>query len=128
MTVAQLKMPPFADQFSDQVALIKRAKSVDDDLAKALERADLGYDDLVYERSNEKHWVGAAPTKLTDFSRLVDDVPLVSFFTGCGGMDLGFEQLGFNNVAAFEHNEIFCRTLRKNRPSWKVFGPPFGNG
>lgn len=128
MTVAQLKRHPVADKFSDQVAIIQQAKSVDDDLARALERVGLGYDDLVYERSNEKHWSGEAPTKLADFNRLVDDIPLVSFFTGCGGMDLGFEQVGFNTIAAFEHNEIFCRTLRKNRPNWKVFGPPFGNG
>lgn len=38
------------------------------------------------------------------------------------------EAIGFHHLAAFEHNEIFCRTLRKNRPAWKVFGPPFHDG
>jgi DNA (cytosine-5)-methyltransferase 1 len=52
----------------------------------------------------------------------------VSFFTGCGGMDLGFEAVGFKHRAAFEFNEVFCKTLRVNRPTWKVFGPPYHNG
>ena len=39
-------------------------------------------------------------------------------------MDLGFETAGFSHVAAFEINEIFCKTLRHNCPEWNVFGPP----
>ena len=31
-------------------------------------------------------------------------------------------------MAAFEFNELFCKTLRKNRPEWRVFGPPTGAG
>ena len=56
------------------------------------------------------------------------DVPVVSFFSGAGGMDLGFESAGFHHVALFEHNEMFCRTLRANRPHWAVEGPPLASG
>lgn len=111
-----------------QKKLVTKAMSNGDDLATALSKAGKGYDDLVYERSHEKQWTGAAPLTLKDFTAKVKGVPIVSFFTGCGGMDLGFERLGFEHVAAFEYNEIFCKTLRKNRPTWKVFGPPYGNG
>lgn len=45
-----------------------------------------------------------------------------------GDIDLGFEAAGFKHLAAFEFNELFCKTLRKNRPEWKVFGPPTGSG
>lgn len=43
-------------------------------------------------------------------------------------MDLGFEAAGFRHVAAFEINELFCKTLRRNRPSWNIFGPPLHSG
>lgn len=128
MTVAQLKTQSLDRGANRQQALIKAALRNGGDLATALEEARWSYDDLTYANSHEKVWSGGKPTRLADFKKLVDQVPLVSFFTGCGGMDLGFEKIGFENVAAFEYNEIFCKTLRKNRPSWKVFGPPFGNG
>lgn len=51
-------------------------------------------------------------------------IPVVSFFSGAGGMDLGFARAGFAHVALFENNPVFCRTLRVNRPSWPVVGPP----
>src|SRR5262249_55086667 len=35
---------------------------------------------------------------------------------------------GYSHVAAFEINELFCKTLRRNRPSWNVFGPPLHSG
>lgn len=111
-----------------QKKLVTQALSNGGDLATVLSKAGRSYDDLIYECSYEKKWAGAFPLTLKDFSAKVKDVPIVSFFTGCGGMDLGFEQLGFKHVAAFEYNEIFCKTLRKNRPNWRVFGPPYGNG
>lgn len=114
--------------YAGQKMLVDKAMRKDGDLAAALKLAGMAYDDLIYERSCEKQWHGAPATQLSDFTAKVSDTPIVSFFTGCGGMDLGFEQIGFNHIAAFEHNEIFCRTLRKNRPSWKVFGPPFHKG
>lgn len=114
--------------YARQEKLVEQAERQGDDLARVLASRGLTFDDLVYERAFEKRWSGHNPVQLSDFSRQISGVPLVSFFTGCGGMDLGFEKVGFNHVAAFEHNEIFCRTLRKNRPSWKVFGPPYASG
>ena len=114
--------------FAIQQKLVQKAIGSDDDLAKVLATVGKNFDDLIYERSREKQWEGCAPPALGCFEKQIDNVPMVSFFTGCGGMDLGFEQIGFNHVAAFEHNEIFCRTLRKNRPHWKVYGPPYSGG
>ena len=88
----------------------------------------LTIDDLVYAKSRSLFWDGDKPLTLDDFENLGQGIPIASFFTGCGGMDLGFEAVGFEHRAAFEFNEIFCRTLRKNRPEWKVFGPPYCNG
>lgn len=115
------------ERFRLQERLIAAAAE-DSDICDVMEAEGLGIDDLVYENSGSRAWKGRKPRKLESFSKIAEGVPVASFFTGCGGMDLGLEAVGFKHVAAFEHNEIFCRTLRKNRPGWKVFGPPFHNG
>ncbi len=39
---------------------------------------------------------------------------VLSFFTGAGGLDLGFEQAGFETVYATDHDRDSCATLRLN--------------
>src|SRR4051794_18421014 len=46
---------------------------------------------------------------------------VVSLFTGCGGLDLGFEAAGCETVAAVDNDFESCKTLRYNRPEWNVF-------
>ncbi|HAJ63783.1 MAG TPA: hypothetical protein DCP31_34895 [Cyanobacteria bacterium UBA8543] len=42
-------------------------------------------------------------------------IPSVSLFTGAGGMDLGFEVVGFSTRCCVEKDEHSCITLRTNR-------------
>ena len=98
------------------------------ELTVALSHFGKSLDDLVYEHSRQQTWTGGAPPSLDDFKRSHNHIPMVSFFTGCGGLDVGFEAAGFEHVAAFEFNELFCKTLRKNRCQWKVLGPPTSPG
>lgn len=42
---------------------------------------------------------------------------VVSFFAGCGGLDLGFEQAGFNVVWANENDRTISSTYKLNHPS-----------
>ena len=98
------------------------------EISEALATAGLSIDDLVYENSNSLKWKGESPSSLSSYEKNAEGIPIVSFFTGCGGMDLGFEAIGFEHRAAFEISEIFCKTLRLNRPNWRVFGPPLHNG
>jgi DNA (cytosine-5)-methyltransferase 1 len=56
------------------------------------------------------------------------NVPAVSFFSGAGGLNIGFEYAGFNNLVSVEFNEIFCDTLRANNPTKVVIGPPKADG
>ena len=52
----------------------------------------------------------------------------LSLFTGCGGLDLGFEAAGFNILAAADIMPESCITLRENMPKIPVFGPPTHSG
>lgn len=98
------------------------------ELSEALDHYGYTFDDLVYEESHKKNWSGPKPKELSHYKSGPNGIPLVSFFTGCGGIDLGFEAAGYEHKAAFEFNELFCKTLRKNKPNWKVFGPPTHSG
>ncbi|MGO8118027.1 DNA cytosine methyltransferase [Rhizobium leguminosarum] len=122
-----VKSESHSSWYARQSDLVAQAMREDVDLFDLLAAQGRDIDDLVYANSRSARWTGAPPPRLTSFQQNCG-VPVVSFFTGCGGMDLGLEALGFKHVAAFEFNEIFCRTLRKNRPEWNVFGPPYHSG
>ena len=97
-------------------------------LSDALAYFNISHDSLIYRHSHEQVWSGNTPPILSDFRISEHQIPMVSFFTGCGGIDLGFEAAGFSHIAAFEFNEMFCQTLRLNRPEWKISGPPAESG
>ncbi len=113
-----------------QSELLEYCKTNSKKLSSELKRLGLNYDSLIYENNKE---IGNMFTEcseyktLSDFKRLKKDVPLVSFFSGCGGLDLGFEFAGFKTMAMVEINEVFCNTLRDNF-STTVVGPPEYNG
>lgn len=65
--------------------------------------------------------------RLDDYRHPPHGIPLVSFFSGGGGMDLGFEAAGFTHLALIEKSALFCATLRANR-DWRVIGPPTDAG
>ena len=45
---------------------------------------------------------------------------VISLFSGCGGIDLGFKQAGFNIVWANEKNKNACESYRLNFPETKM--------
>ena len=55
---------------------------------------------------------------------ILDNVPVdcVSLFSGCGGLDIGFERAGFNHIYAADVLDICAETLSTNRPNWNVKG------
>jgi DNA (cytosine-5)-methyltransferase 1 len=123
----RLKEAP-VDLWFEQKQLLDLAQRSGEDLSDLLAAKGWTYDDLAYENSRTKVWKGRTALTLDDLRCDEIHAPMVSFFTGCGGIDLGFEAAGFQHIAAFEFNELFCKTLRLNRPSWNVFGPPIHSG
>lgn len=118
-------------KLDEQMNLINRSEATSLHFKDILSKQGLTYDDLIYIRSKQLVWNGPQPLKVEEIAagaKQKHSVPVVSFFTGCGGMDIGFEAAGFKHIAAFENNELFCKTLRRNRPSWHVFGPPIHSG
>lgn len=95
-------------------------------LSDLLSFAGLSYEDFRYVDSSdvkqcnntEKH------ASIDDITPSNEGIPAVSFFSGAGGLDVGFQYAGFNNIISIEHTELFCNTLRLNNPDKTVIGPP----
>lgn len=47
-------------------------------------------------------------------------LPVVSLFSGCGGLDLGFKSAGFTSVLAIDSNAAACRTFERNHTGTRV--------
>lgn len=93
-------------------------------LAKVLNEKGLFYDDLRYTEYVEIETQQYEYQTLDDLTPYSDDIPAISFFSGAGGLNIGFEYAGFNNLVSIEINEIFCNTLRHNNPNKIIVGPP----
>lgn len=45
---------------------------------------------------------------------------IISLFSGCGGLDLGFERAGFNIIVANEYDKTIYETFKVNHPKTKL--------
>ena len=121
-------------RLSDQVELIRYCVDQRLDLEDELLKMGSSYDDLQYKHNDlNEHLFSTDATypiyrTLEDYDFPRHNIPVVSFFSGAGGMDLGFERAGFEHLASIEVNELFCETLRKNRNRCAVLGPPIHSG
>lgn len=98
-------------------------KCVDESLplSHALNELKLSYDDLEYVIHHRPEFQRQKYHTLDDFKEKQIDIPVVSFFSGAGGLDLGFEAVGFSHSLLVEKIPLFCETLKFNRPDWDVY-------
>lgn len=125
MSTETLEMFPEPLEYKGQEKIIDLCIESESQLSDFLRDRGFTIGDLSYRESG-KNWNGGKAKKLLKTRKV--GIPMVSFFTGCGGVDLGFESAGYEHKAGFELNELFCKTLRSNRPKWKIFGPPTHSG
>ncbi len=97
-------------------------------LNEELGRRGLTYDNLRYNNyMNGFSRQGKAET-LDNIKPSSEEIPAISFFSGAGGLEIGFKYAGFKNLASIENNELFCDTLRLNNPNQIIVGPPDFSG
>ena len=122
MTTATLEMFPETLSYKIQEKMVDLCVADDIPLSSFLKERGFTIENFKYKKTGN-FWSGGKSGRLRTRNS-GSNIPIVSFFTGCGGVDLGFESAGYEHKAGFEFNEIFCKTLRANRPDWKIFGPP----
>ena len=114
-----------------QTAILRECEASGLSLDAALSARGIDYESLVYaDEATARKWKPANGEKFVPVDKrpaVAGGIPCVSFFSGAGGMDIGFKAAGFRNVADVEINPMFCETLRKNGAE-NVVGPPFAAG
>lgn len=101
--------------------IVAQSISENINLSDLLHAKNKTYDDLRYASYQLDSYEKQSYKILDDFRVVSKEIPTVSFFSGAGGLDLGFETAGFGHQALYEKIPLFCDTLRHNRPDWNVF-------
>ena len=114
-------------RIKEQISLLDSCIESNKKLSEVLKSKGLTYDDLRYTSQDTIQHFDTVET-IDDVEVFHDSIPAVSFFSGAGGLDIGFSYAGFNNLAAIEYERLFCDTLRANWPNKLVIGPPHYSG
>jgi len=115
-------------ELESQIKILNECINKGDSLDAELSYRGLTYDDLQYHHKCDITESNGKYSTIDDYSLPSNDIPVLSFFSGCGGIDLGFKAAGFEHVACIDNNELFCETLRQNHKKWNIIGPPYING
>ena len=116
-------------EYSEQKRILANCIANRISLADALPENGCGYDSLVYSDEASFDLINDLPdvVPVDERPRIAKGIPCVSFFSGAGGLDIGFECAGFRTVANVEIVPMFCETLRRNGHK-NVIGPPVAEG
>lgn len=111
--------------YAKQKAIIDYCLANNIALSDELKRLGFDYDSLVYHDEDGINELSYMPdfVPVENRPKLANNIPCVSFFSGAGGLDIGFECAGFKTIADVEIVSMFCDTLRKNGHQ-TIIGPP----
>ena len=115
--------------YQKQEKLIEESLASGEPFAEVLRRNGFTYDSLVYQDKSLDRPDDSVPALVPVDERpaKANGIPCVSFFSGAGGLDIGFRYAGFKNIVDVEINRMFCDTLRANGAK-NIVGPPFADG
>ncbi|MCU0543028.1 MAG: DNA cytosine methyltransferase [Oscillatoriaceae cyanobacterium Prado104] len=114
--------------FLEQLTILEKCIALDLNLQSELAARGFDRDSLIYRYNRPIAPHPAIYQTLDSYQFKSCGIPAVSFFSGAGGLDLGFEYAGFQHLASVEINPMFCQTLRKNFPNSVILGPPDCSG
>ncbi|XHR94144.1 DNA cytosine methyltransferase [Mucilaginibacter sp. UC70_90] len=113
---------------TEQLSILKKCQNNELNLSEELKKIGVTYNHLRYKDYSTYNIPEDNYISIENFHQQKKDIPAVSFFSGAGGLDIGFEYAGFTNLASVEFNELFCDTLRLNSPNKLIIGPPNYSG
>jgi DNA (cytosine-5)-methyltransferase 1 len=122
------------NHLKDKLSLSEQNKIIDKCLIKhlplfeELKHRGLTYENLRYENYVNGFKRQGQSESIDNVVISEDEIPAISFFSGAGGLDIGFKYAGFKNLISIENNQLFCETLRLNNPESIVLGPPYYKG
>jgi DNA (cytosine-5)-methyltransferase 1 len=97
-------------------------------LHEELSKLGFSYDNLRYNKYVNGFSRQGKAESLDNITPSTDEIPAISFFSGAGGIEIGFKHAGFQNLVSIENNKLFCDTLKLNNPNQIIIGPPEFSG
>jgi len=113
---------------SEQLRILEKCQKTGLNFSDELKKIGITYNHLRYKDYTSQSIPENNYVPIEEFQQKSKGITAISFFSGAGGLDIGFEHAGFNNLASVEFNKLFCETLRLNSPDKLIIGPPNYSG